>query len=130
MSRSDTDPRLSPRAVRLAQPLVERFVASPFCPAEHAWHARSTLPLLALYIALDDDPRSERVAWESLEPDALLSASLDISPDEHAFIRDLLDVSAAFYAFLATQGELSWSAAEPLRGRLAQLALGLTRRAA
>lgn len=77
-----------------------------------------------------DDVRETRVPWEALDPDALMKASLDLSPDELAFIRDLLDVSASFYGFLASEGELSWQCAEALRGRLAQLALGLMARAA
>ena len=127
---SDSDPRLSPRAVRIARPLIERFVTSSFCPAEHVWHARTTLPLVALYVTMHDDPRAERVPWEALDPDALMRSSLDLSPDELGFIRDLLDVAASFYGFLATEGELSFQCAEALRGRLAQLAMGVLARAA
>jgi len=130
MSHRDTDPRLSPRAVRLAQPLMARFVRSSFCPVEHVWHARSTLPLLAMYVAMADDVRAERLPWEALDPDALLRTSLELSPSELSFIQDLLDLSASFYAFLGAEGEVSWQHAEAIRGRLAQLAMGVASMAA
>lgn len=128
MPESDPDPRLSPRAVRLAQPFIQGFVSSPFCPATHEWHARTTLPLLALYVAAGDDPRADHLAWASLDPDALLGECLELSPDDLDFIQDLFDVAASFYAYLGAEGALSWQSAEALRGRLAQLALTLSAR--
>src|SRR5262245_36043495 len=103
MDRLDSDPSFTPTAVRMAQPLVDQFVDSTLCPHSHRWHARSTLCVLALYVGMTTEPHAEGLAWEELDPDGLLSASLEIDPDEHAFLRDLLDVSASFYGFLAEE---------------------------
>ncbi|MGE0785674.1 MAG: hypothetical protein AB7S26_08295 [Sandaracinaceae bacterium] len=127
---SEIDARLSPRAVRLAQPLIEGFVRSPCCPETHEWHARYTLPLLALWVAMNDDPREEALPWASLDPDALFVHCMDLSPDEPRFIRDLFDVAASFYGFLGTRGVVSMHTSEALRARLAQLAMGASALAA
>ena len=124
MARFDTDPTLAPRPVRLAQPLIDPFVRSAVCPPHHRWHARSTLPVLALFVAMMREPDDDGLAWEALAPDALVAASIEADPTEHAFLRDLLDVSASFYRFLGDQGVVSAEASARIRVRLAHLALG------
>lgn len=130
MDRIDSDPSYVPGPVRMARPLIAGFCNSRFCPPEHRWHARSTLPVLALFVAMIEEPTSAGLRWDALDPDALLRASLEVDPEEHAFLRDLLDVSAAFYAFLAEERHLPASRAKAIRTRLARLALGLRRPAA
>lgn len=120
-----TDPTYTPRPVLLARPLIRAFVKSPHCPPEHRWHARSTLPVLALFVSMVAEPDASGLPWAALDPEALLSASLDADPAEHAFLRDLLDVSASFYAFLGAEGVVPEGPASAIRARLARLALGL-----
>ncbi len=121
----DSNPTYVPGPVRLARPLIQGFCQSSFCPPEHRWHARTTLPVLALFVAMIEEPTSAGLAWEALVPDALLEASLDADPDEHEFLRDLLDVSASFYGFLGERGLVPARRARAIRARLAQLALGM-----
>src|SRR5690606_3896286 len=90
MDRIDSDPSYVPAPVRLARPLIQGFCRSRHCPPEHRWHARSTLPVLALFVGMIEEPSSRGLAWEALDPDALLRASLEVDPDERAFLRDLL----------------------------------------
>ncbi|HEY8430868.1 MAG TPA: hypothetical protein VIL20_20955 [Sandaracinaceae bacterium] len=125
MDRIDSDPSFVPAPVRLARPLIQRFCRSRHCPPEHRWHARSTLPVLALFVGTIEEPSSRGLAWEALDPDALLCASLEVDPDERAFLRDLFDVSASFYAFLAEEHLVPGPRASAIRARLAQLAVGL-----
>ena len=120
-----TDPTYTPRPVALARPLIRAFVRSDRCPAEHRWHARSTLPVLALFVAMSTEADSDGLAWEALDPDALLAASLDADPSELAFLRDLLDVSASFYAFLGDERVVPAGTAARVRARLTALALGV-----
>lgn len=125
MTRVSTDPNLVPRPVRLARPLIRAFVRSAHCPAVHRWHARSTLPVLALFVSMmEEEPDAPDLPWAHLDPDALVEASLDADPSERAFLRDLLEVSAAFYDFLAAEGRVPPRLAEQLRARLAALELG------
>lgn len=121
------DDRFDPYAtpLSLAQPLIERFTRSPECPLEHRWHARTTLPVLALYVSMSAAPTDAGPAWEALDPDALVRSSLDAEMGEPRFLRDLLDVSAAFYRFLAREAVVSERRALELRVRLTVLALGL-----
>ncbi len=125
MARIETDPSFEPPPVLLARPLIRDFTQSPFCPPEHRWHARSTLPVLALFVGMLEEPTSRGLAWDALDPDALMRASLDIDPDERGFLCDLFDVSASFYAFLTERGLVSRADAHAIRARLVQLALGL-----
>jgi hypothetical protein len=124
MDRSDTDPRLSPIAVRMAEPLIERFCSSRFCPPSHQWHARSTLPVLALFVGMAAPP-TDVLHWEELDADDLLLVTLEIEPEERGFLRDLLDVSASFYAYLGEERIVPRARARQLRLRFAELALGL-----
>lgn len=123
----DTDPTFTPAPVRIARPLIEAFCRSPLCPPEHRWHARSTLPVLALFVAMTTDESPRGLAWEELDPEDLLAASLDAEPEEHAFLRDLLDVSGSFYAFLASERVIGAARGREVRRALATLALGLSR---
>jgi len=125
MARISTDPTLLPRPVRLARPLIRAFAASRRCPPEHRWHARSTLPVLALFVSMLHEHDSSGLPWERLDPDALVAASLDADPTELGFLRDLLDVSASFYAFLADERLVSPDLAARMRERLGRLALGM-----
>ncbi len=125
MNLFDPDPTyLTPPPIRLARPLIQGFCRSPLCPPEHRWHARATLPVLALFVGMLEES-SRGLSWEALDPDALMGASLEIDPEEHGFLRDLLDVSASFYGFLAEQGLVPTLRAHVIRARLVQLALGL-----
>jgi hypothetical protein len=101
MDSNDSSPVYLTAPVRLARPLIDAFCRSEFCPTEHRWHARSTLPVLAIFVAMTTEPTTAGLGWAELEPDELLRASLDADPDERGFLRDLLDVSGSFYAFLA-----------------------------
>lgn len=125
MDSYDPDPDYTPTAVRIARPLITEFILAPECPPQHVWHARTTLPVLALFVSMCAEPSAAGLVWEALDPDALVHASLDTEPDELAFLRDLLDVSASFYAFLARRGVVSHARAQGLRARLATLALGM-----
>jgi len=129
MARHDTDPSLAPHPVRLAQPLIDAFVRSPTCADHHRWHARSTLPVLALFVAMMKDPDESGLRWDALVPDALVAASIEADPAEYGFLHDLLDVSASFYRFLGERGVMSRDGAKRIRLRLTQLALGFTRAA-
>lgn len=120
-----TDPTHTPGPVRIARPLIRAFALSEHCPPEHRWHARSTLPVLALFVSMMAEPDSSGLPWAALDPDALLAASLDADPSEFGFLRDLLDASASFYAFLGAERIIPAAPAEAIRTRLAQLALGL-----
>lgn len=126
MDRIDTDPSHTPLAVRMARPLIDGFLGSRFCPPSHGWHARTTLPVLALFVGMTAEPSSAGLSWGSLEPEHLLSVSLDIDPEEHAFLRDLLDVSASFYAFLGEERIIPRQRAAAIKKRLTELALGLS----
>ncbi len=128
MDRYDSDPRHAPAPVRLARPLIDRFVRSADCPPVHRWHARTSLPVLALVVAMGTETCSNGLRWGELEPEELLRASLDTEPEELDFLRDLLDVSASFYGFLAREGLVSEARSRTLRAGLARLALGLCRR--
>jgi hypothetical protein len=125
MNRYETDPTFTPTAVRLAQPLVNRFVESVHCPPAHRWHARTTLAVLALYVAISTEPAGDSLGWGDLDADELMSASLDCDADDAVFLRDLLDASASFYAFLAAEKLVPRERAYAIRSRLATLALGL-----
>ncbi len=127
MDRFDTDPLYTPAPVLLARPLIARFVLAPECPVEHRWHARTTLPVLALFVAMCAEPTSRGLDWGALDADELLRASIGCEDEELGFLRDLLDVSASFYAFLAREGLLPSARARELRARLARLALGVAR---
>jgi hypothetical protein len=129
MNRSDTDPRLAPVPVRLAKPLIEGFLRSRYCAPEHRWHARSTLPVLALAVAMTDEPSTVPLPWATLDPDALANDPWLADPAERLFLRDLLDISAAFYLYLADSRALSLERATWIATRLAERA-GLVRRAA
>lgn len=123
-SRSSIDP------VRVAEPLFRAFVRSAHCPSSHARHALSTLPVLALFVAMIADYDEDGLSWGSLDPDELLAASIEIDPEELGFLSDLLDVSASFYGFLAELQVLPLATADRIRARLARLAFGLYRAAA
>lgn len=122
------DDRFDPYSthVSLARPLIERFARSPECPPAHRWHARTTLPVLALFVSMAAPPTDAGLDWEALDPDALVHASLDADAEEPLFLRDLLDVSAGFYRFLAREGWVSERRGLELRVRLTVLALGLS----
>lgn len=125
MARNDSSRSYTPAPVRMARSLIHGFCGSVHCPPQHRWHARSTLPVLALFVGMVHEPTSRGLAWDALDPDALLGASLEIDPDEHGFVIDLLDVSASFYAFLGDRGVVPRDRARAIRSRLARLALGL-----
>jgi len=128
MTLPSTNPELIPLPVRLAAPLIESFIRSGHCPPEHVIHARSTLPVLALFVAMMEEHDSRGLPWHRLDPAGLLQASLDAEDSsEIAFLRDLLGLSSAFYGFLALVGVLRRDEAHPIRCELAALALGLTR---
>lgn len=115
-----------PAAVRRAWPLIERFIRSGQCPLEHRWHARTTLPVLALFVAMSSTQgASDALHWGELDPGGLLRATFETAPEEREFLRDLLDVSASFYAFLGREGILAPSRASDLRETLVRLALGM-----
>lgn len=124
MSPTSSDPFLSPRPVLAARPLIESFARSPNCPAEHRYHAASTLGLLALFVSMTDEPDSRGLPWHRLSPDGLISASLDVDTTDVGFLRDLLDLSAAFYGYLADRGVLQRTEALRIQVRLVELALG------
>ena len=119
MSRGDTDPTM-----KLAAPLFRAFARSAHCPVEHRWHARSTLPVLAMFLTMCTGYSGE-LRWLALDVDALVAASLETEPEERRFLQDLLDVSASFYAFLGATGQVSPLDAHRIRRRLAAHALGL-----
>ncbi|HJL18938.1 MAG TPA: hypothetical protein RMH99_24970 [Sandaracinaceae bacterium LLY-WYZ-13_1] len=119
------DADATPTVVRIARPLIDAFTRSPRCPPAHRWHARSTLPLLALFVTMCHEPGPDGPDWARLDPEALLAASLEADPAELGFLQDLLDVSAAFYAFLADEGLVDSARAATLRRRLGRLAVGL-----
>jgi hypothetical protein len=125
MDSNDSSPVYLTAPVRLARPLIDAFCRSEFCPTEHRWHARSTLPVLAIFVAMTTEPTTAGLGWAELEPDELLRASLDADPDERGFLRDLLDVSGSFYAFLADEGHVPRTSGAAIRARLAKLAIGL-----
>ena len=124
----DSNPAYFSSPVRLARPLIDEFCRSQFCPTRHRWHARTSLPVLALFVAMTVEPTPHSLGWDGFDPDELLRASLEADPHEHGFLRDLLDVSASFYAFLADAGEVPRWRGAAIRARLAKLALGLTPR--
>ena len=124
----DTDPNLSPPPVRLAQPLIAAFARSALCPDEHRRHASSTLPLLALFVSMSEELDSRGLPWHRLDADALMEASLECESEELGFLQDLLDLSAAFYGFLAEIGVLRQTEALPIRRRLSELSLGVALR--
>jgi hypothetical protein len=128
--RLDTDPLYAPTPVLMARPLIQGFCRSPFCAPEHRWHARSTLPVLALFVATQDEPNTAGLPWSALAPDALYRASRESDPDEREFLRDLLEVSAAFYAYLGAEGRVAPTRAHSIAQRLTALAAQLGRRAA
>ena len=123
MSRPSTDPHLTPLPVRAARPLIDAFMRSGRCPEEHRFHARSSLPLLALFLAMTEEQDSRGLPWHRLTPDALVGASLEQDDAELGFLRDLLDVAAAFYGYLAERGVIRREEAHPIRRRLTELAL-------
>ena len=129
MADFDSDPCFVPAPIRIARPLFIAFVHSRHCPPEHRWHARSTLPVLALFLAMTAEHDSSGLSWGSLSPDGMVAASLDADPEELGFLRDLLDVSASFYAFLGDEGLVPLATADRIRHRLATLALGMSRAA-
>ncbi len=127
MSRSVSDPNPAPRSVLAARPLIESFARSGRCPEKHRYHAASTLALLALFVAMEDeDPDSRGLPWHRLSPDALVDASLDTDDSEPGFLRDLLDLSAAFYGYLAERGVLQRTEALEIQMRLVALALAFS----
>jgi len=111
--------------VRVARPLIDAFVRSPRCPSVHRYHARSSLPLIALFLAMHEEHDSRGLPWHKLSPDRLMGMALDAHPEERAFVRDLFDLTAAFYDWLAEYGVLRRDEAFPIRRRLLELALGL-----
>jgi len=125
MSLSRIDDSFTPMPVRVARPLIEAFARSPRCPVAHRYHARSSLPLIALFLAMHEEHDSRGLPWHRLSPDRLLAKMLEVDPDEPAFVRDLFDLTAAFYAWLAEYGVLRRDEAFPIRKRLLELALGL-----
>ena len=127
MSFYDSDPRLTPLPIRLAKPLFEAFRASHHCVPEHRWHARTTLPVLALFLAMHHEVGEDGLPWGSLDPDALMAASLEIDHEELGFLQDLLDVSSAFYGFLGDVGAMPLATADRIQARLATLSMGLCR---
>ena len=128
MTQPTTNPELTPWPVRVARPLIDSFMRSGQCPAEDAVHARSTLPVLALFVSMIDEHDSRGLPWHRLDPRELMAAAVDSAGEsDPAFSRDLLAVSSAFYGFLAHVGVLRRDEAYPIRARLASLLLGLTR---
>lgn len=128
MTRPTTNPELIPLPVRIATPLIESFIRSGLCPPEHICHARSTLPVLALFVAMKEEHDSRGLPWHALDPAALLAESLETDDEgEIGFLRDLLSLSCAFYGFLAQVGVLRRDEALPIQTKLATLSLGLTR---
>lgn len=126
MDYIETDPRLTPTAVRLAQPFVDEFIDSLHCPPTHRWHARSTLVVLALWVGISTEPADDgSLGWADLDPDGLFCASLECDSEDLVFLRDLLDVSSAFYGYLADEGLVPRSRANGIRARLTALAMGL-----
>jgi hypothetical protein len=121
----DSDPLYIPAAVRIARPLIDAFASSTLCPQVHRWHARSTLPVLALFVAMLDETSPARLPWEALSPDSLMAASLDADHEELGFLRDLLDVSASFYVYLGSVGIVPQERARTISKRLTQVALGV-----
>ena len=126
MSVTDSDPRLMPAPVRIAEPLFSAFVRSHHCGESQRWHARASLPVLALFVAMEAEFDEDGLSWGSLSPDALMSTALDADHDELGFLIDLLDVSSAFYAFLGDVGVVPFATADRIHARLATLALGLS----
>ena len=127
MSRTSRDPRPAPEPAQAARPLIESFARSPRCPDEHRYHAASTLGLLALFVSMNEsEPDSRGLPWHRLSPDALLGASLDTDGSELGFLRDLLDVSAAFYGYLSERGVLQRAEALTIQRRLVELSLAFT----
>jgi len=116
------------RPVAAARPMIDAFVRSPRCPEAHRGHARTSLALVALYVCTLEENDSRGLPWHRLDPDALASASLEQVAGEDApdlrFLGALLDLSAAFYGFLADRGVLRREEAMRIRLRLVELALG------
>lgn len=126
MNRLESDPVYTPAPVRMASPLIRGFCRSAHCPPEHRWHARSTLPVLALFVAMLEEPTTAGLAWAALEPDALLRAAQDDGDEERAFLRDLLEVSSDFYGYLAEERRVPAQRARAIRARLRELRRGLS----
>ena len=124
MSPTSSDPFLAPAPVLAARPLIESFARSARCPDEHRYHAASTLGLLVLFVSMSDSPDSRGLPWHRLSPDDLISASLDADTPDMGFLRDVLDLSAAFYGYLADRGVLQRAEAFTIQLRLVELALG------
>ncbi|MFK7989370.1 MAG: hypothetical protein AB8I08_25365 [Sandaracinaceae bacterium] len=125
MSVFDSDPRLVPAPLRVAAPLFERFGRSSHAVEAHPWHAQTTLPVLALFVAMQDGFVDGWMDWGSLDPDALLAASREVDPEDVGFLLELLEISSAFYAFLGDVGEVPLATADRIHARLAELAAGL-----
>ena len=116
MSPFDVDSDLHP--VAEARPLIEAFVRSPRCSPRHRPHARTTLELLVLFVAMTTERGPEGLPWESLNPDLLLSAALEVDPSDRRFVDDLLGVSAELYEFLGETGLVEASGAIGIAARL------------
>lgn len=125
MAEYSSNPFLPPQPIRLARPLIEGFVRSPHCPVEHRWHAKGTLPVLALFVAMTGEHDSSGLDWEGLDPDLLVATSMEADPTELGFLRDLLDVSASFYAYLTGRGLVPFSRGAEIRAQLGRLAVGM-----
>ena len=94
----DTD-HTTPRPLRLAAPFFGAFLRSGRCPLAHRAHARSSLPLIALFISTLADERHS-LPWERMRPELFAAMALDVDPADRRFARDLLELTAAYYRWL------------------------------
>ncbi|MCB9593934.1 MAG: hypothetical protein H6719_14465 [Sandaracinaceae bacterium] len=110
---------------RAARPWIDRFARSPRCPAVHRHHAGSSLLLVASFVSMHEEHDSRGLPWHRLSPDGLAEAMLscDASARGRVFLRDVLDVTSAFYGFLAEAGLLRRTEALGIQRRLVELAL-------
>ncbi len=128
MTQSHTDPSISLHE-RIARVSIERFARSPRCPDDHRFHARSSLELVVSWLAIFAEHDSRGVPWHRLSADGFVAAALecDASPRGRRFLADVLDVTTAFYSFLAEQGVVRRDEALPIQRRLIELSLGVGR---
>lgn len=71
-----------------------------------------------LFVSMIDENDSRGLLWHELNPAELVAASVEADGESGtAFLRDLLEVSSAFYGFLAHVGVLRRDEAHPIRAR-------------
>ncbi|MGF1469148.1 MAG: hypothetical protein ACFCGT_23735 [Sandaracinaceae bacterium] len=115
--------------VQLAIPAIEGFAASRLCPPGLRWHARSSLPLVPLFLSLGGHVSTRRIDWGALDPLELASTSMRQAgnDEELRFLSELLELTAGLYRWLGQAGELDEVTSRRLQTQLLQLSRSVLR---